>query len=484
MNATAPDPRLPVLAALFAVVLFPAAAPAFEDPFDTRSLAASSRLGAVARPLSAAPCAAPLPAAAITLTDVVDQALCANPQTREAWANARARAAQVGVARSAYLPSLDASVGWNSSNPDSAFNVADGWRSSARAAATLSYLLYDFGRRDAELESARELLFAANAAQESVVQQIFLQAVSAYYQVHAAAAALAAARASEQSSLEGLNAAQARYSVGAGTPADRLQAQTAYSQAVLDRIRAEGALRVARGALANAMGLDANRPLALAPAAAGLPDLEREQDIGTLIAEARARRPDLAASGARARAAEADIRAAEAAGKPSVTLGAGPTFSDPSGGSLSDSSTVGVTLSIPLFTGFRDTYRVAGARAQADAAAAARDRVDLQVSLDVWQAYQSLATESQAVRSSDDLLASALEAEQVALGRYRAGVGSILDVLNAQAALASARQQRVQAGLNWNVARVSLAQSIGALDYDLIAGTAGAVSPGTLPAPR
>jgi TolC family type I secretion outer membrane protein len=471
------------LSAAAVLALAPAVAPAFQDPFGTAALTAPSRLGETVTPPSASPCAAPLPAAAISLTDVVDRALCANPQTREAWANARVRAAEVGVARSAFLPSLDASVSWNSTNPDSAFTVADGWRSSTRAAATLSYLLYDFGRRDAELESARELLFAANATQESIVQQVFLQAVSAYYQVQAAEAALAAARASEQSSLEGLNAAQARYSVGAGTPADRLQAQTAHSQAVLDRIRAEGALRNASGTLANVMGLDANRPLALAPAAAGLPDLEREQDIGALIAQARGRRPDLAASSARARAAEADIRAAEAAGRPSVTLGAGPTFSDPSGGGLTDSSTVGVTLSIPLFTGFRDTYRIAGARAQAEATAAARDRVDLQVTLDVWQAYQSLTTESQAVKSSDDLLASALEAEQVALGRYRAGVGSILDVLNAQAALASARQQRVQASLNWNVARVSLAQSIGALDYDLIIA-AGAASPGTLPAPR
>lgn len=46
-------------------------------------------------------------AAPLSLPDVVDHALCNNPQTREAWANARYQAAQVGMAQSAYLPSVD-----------------------------------------------------------------------------------------------------------------------------------------------------------------------------------------------------------------------------------------------------------------------------------------------------------------------------------------------------------------------------------------
>ena len=59
------------------------------------------------------------------------------------------------------------------------------------------------------------------------------------------------------------NAAEVRYTVGTGTPADRLQAQTAWSQATLNRIKAEGTLRNAFGTLANVMGLDASQPLTL-----------------------------------------------------------------------------------------------------------------------------------------------------------------------------------------------------------------------------
>jgi outer membrane protein TolC len=55
-------------------------------------------------------------------------------------------------------------------------------------------------------------------------------------------------------------------------------------------------------------------------------------------------------------------------------------------------------------------------------------------------------------------------------------VGSILDVLNAQSALASARLQRVQAALNWNVSRATLAQSMGSLDYSLLQTLPGVAS--------
>jgi len=91
------------------------------------------------------------------------------------------------------------------------------------------------------------------------------------------------------------------------------------------------------------------------------------------------------------------------------------------------------------------------------------------------------------------LLDSAEQSARVALGRYKAGVGSILDVLNAQSALASARQQRIQSTFNWNTSRATLAQSMGSLDASLLqtlsdAGgqTAGAIvqKPGEIPSQK
>jgi outer membrane protein TolC len=72
-------------------------------------------------------------------------------------------------------------------------------------------------------------------------------------------------------------------------------------------------------------------------------------------------------------------------------------------------------------------------------------------------------TAAQRVRTAHDLLASAEQSEQVAAGRYKEGVGSILDVLTAQSALALARAQEVQARADWILSVASLAHDTGAL---------------------
>ncbi|HTN93559.1 MAG TPA: TolC family protein, partial [Gallionella sp.] len=121
-----------------------------------------------------------------------------------------------------------------------------------------------------------------------------------------------------------------------------------------------------------------------------------------------------------------------------------------------------------IFTGFATTYNVRAAEAQVDVKNAQLDQLRLQVALDVWTAYQNLTTATQSLRTTADLLDSAEQSARVALGRYKAGVGSILDVLNAQSALASARQQRIQSIFNWNISRAALAQSMGSLDVGLL----------------
>ena len=131
-------------------------------------------------------------------------------------------------------------------------------------------------------------------------------------------------------------------------------------------------------------------------------------------------------------------------------------------------NTIGLTLTIPFFSGFDTTYKVRSAQAKAESAGAQREALRQQVALDVWTAYQNLSTSTQAIRSTADLLASAEQSERVALGRYKAGVGTILDLLNAQSALASARLQRIQAMLDWNVSRAALAKAVGTLDSSLL----------------
>jgi outer membrane protein TolC len=91
------------------------------------------------------------------------------------------------------------------------------------------------------------------------------------------------------------------------------------------------------------------------------------------------------------------------------------------------------------------------------------DQVGLTVTLDVWNGYYNLDSANQQLTATAALIKTAEENEQVALGRYRAGVGSIVDVLTAQTGAANARVVRINAELGWKVARAQLALALGRL---------------------
>ncbi len=446
---------------LLLLLALPVAAAGLSDPFDTTSMAPLKPSPQLAARVGDAPCANTLPATALSAIDVVDLALCNNPQTREVWASARLQAALVGVAQSAWLPDLDARVA-------SGRNFLESRNfSQSSAALTLSWLVFDFGQRSANIENARQLLSAAAATQNATVQSLFLAAVQSYYTAQAARAAVLATSEAERAAKEGFAAADSRYQVGAGTPADRLLAQTAYSQATLNRIRAEGEARNSLGMLANAMGFAAQEKIVLDEIPRSMPAVAFQQDVDALINEARQRRPDLQSAEAQVKAAEAGVEVARAQGRPSVSLSTGPGWQDVDG-LKTNTGNIGLTLSVPIFSGFEATYRVRSAEAQVDLRAAQRDRLRNQVALDVWKAYQNLNTATESLKATADLVASAEQSERVALGRYKAGVGTVLDLLTAQTALANARLQRIQAGLDWHVYRATLAQTVGALDYSLL----------------
>lgn len=403
----------------------------------------------------------------LRLADAIDIALCNNPQTRLAWANAKAQAAAVGIARSAYLP--DVNVTGTVQRFELRNTPSAGGTTDLDINLGINYLLFDFGGRDANLELARQTLLSANWTQNAALQTVLLNAVQSYYQVYATQQAVQSTLAAEKASQASLEAARARLRVGSSTRADVLQAQTAYAQAQLINTQAEGDAAAAQGVLANSLGMDADTALRIAPP----PDVEvqkaAESAVDDLIQEAKRLRPELAAAQAQVRAAESNIKVQQAAGKPSLSafgrVGALQSFpgADPRSGA------VGLQLNIPLFTGYRNTYQVLQAREQLEAQIAVRDQLASDVTLDVWRAYQDLRTQRQALTTSTELVASAQENYAVALARYKAGVGTITDLLNAQSGLASADLQQIQARYRWNLSKATLAKAVGVLEPGLLA---------------
>jgi outer membrane protein len=401
----------------------------------------------------------------LSLADVVDLGLRNNPQTRESWANARASAAAYGSARGAYFPTIDGDVTGTRLKTVASQGRSAVTQSVLNPSVSLSYLLLDFGGRSGSIGTARNDLLAANFTHNATLQGVVLQIQTAYFQYIANRALLSAQRTTEREARTNLRAAEERRRVGVATIADVLQAQTAASQAELDAETSEGNLQTSRGALALSLGLPANLPYDIDSTAGQLPVSALTDSVDALIGQALAARPDLAAARAQFESSRSQISVARASRLPSLVLngtgGRTYTTSLPQGG---NNYTLSLGLRIPLFAGFSRIYDQREASALADAAQARADALGQQVVFQVFSSYHALQTSARRVSTSNDLVASAEQSSEVALARYRSGVGSVLDLLSAQTALADARAQQVLARLEWNTSLAQLAHDSGVLD--------------------
>lgn len=423
------------------------------------------------------------PEATYTLLEVVENALCHNPRTRAAWANVKAQAAQVGVAKAAYLPTLTGSVqavkDHSTSQGTNAvpFNVASD-RSYHNDTLTLNWVLYDFGLRSATVDNAEKLLTSAMASQDNVLQTVFANAVKDYYAALVAQKNIQATAEIEADAKHVLDAAVVRVRGGVAAISDQLQAKTAYSQAVYNRNKAEGDWLSALGTLAIDMGQRPDGSLVLIESDnADTPTSELVRSVGELLQAAQKTHPSLLAARAEMEAAEANVHMVRAQGRPSVSLvgrynannqsqssGVGQPYIGASG----RDRYIGVQVDIPFFEGFARTYKIRNAQAQVEGKEAGLADAELQVAVKVWTNYQGFKVSAENLRTSQDIVESAQAAFKAAESRYQKGVANILEVITTQTALANAQQQRIQALAGWQNARIQLAASVGSLDLSTL----------------
>lgn len=400
------------------------------------------------------------PGSSISLAEAIEVALTNNPATRAAWLDTLAAEAALGSRRSAYLPEVDLSAPLVRGRP-----IQGTLATTFTPSLSLTYLLFDFGGRAAQVEEARQTLIASAYSQNQTIQNVVLRTQQAYYSYLNAKALVAAQSATIRERDTATESADARHTAGVATIADVLQARTARSQAQLAYETFEGNLRSAEGVLSTAMGLPPTTRFTAGELPADLPLDTVSRTVEELIEQAEATRPDLAAARAGVLNARARIRDVRSQGLPTVGLSGTAGRNLVLGGTSPSMNTysAGVDLRFPLFTGFRSTYDVRQAEAIAQMTEENTRSLADEVSLQVWNSYYALQTAAQRVRTSRDLLTSAQQTVDVETSRYKAGVGSIIDLLTAEAALENARAQEVQSRADWLVAVAQLAHDTGSL---------------------
>ena len=405
----------------------------------------------------------------LSLAQIVDVALQINPNTQGAWDRARAAAAEWGAARGSYYPSVSADIGGTGGKLSQASSLGPFKGVYGDVGISLSYLLLDFGGREAAAESARQALIASNWNHNQSIQDLLRDVPQAYYRYLGNKARVRASEVSLKEALTSLRSTEQRKKAGVSTIADVLQARSKADQVRLDLVSNRGAVQVSRGQLATAIGWPANTPFDVAEAPGDIPLDRMEQNTKDLIELAVRDRPDLAAARAAVRQGEAELQKSESALWPKL-IATGNTGWTGVNGKVNgvdfegnDTNYYGgLALQIPIFEGFSLRNRVRQATASLEAARAALRAKEESVIADVWTAYYNVHTAAQQVETSETLLVSSKESYNVSLARYRAGAADIVELLNAQSQLAAARAQRVEARTSLFTSYAELVHAIGA----------------------
>ena len=262
----------------------------------------------------------------LTLLDAVAFALCNNNQTRQAWARIKYQAAAVGVATAAYLPRLDGSLQEMREQSSAAIeghpDLGSNYRSVVTTGgATLSWVLFDFGGREANLRNATSLLAAAQADRDASLQTVFATVVKDYCAAQAEQGVVVASAEIEHVARESFKVASARVDRGVSPISDVLQAQTALAEATLNLAKAQGDRQAALGVLASDLNLRPDATFRLPPVEEGVQaDTSFDESISELITRTEREHPTVLAASAQLRAAEAKVDQTRAEGAPSLSL--------------------------------------------------------------------------------------------------------------------------------------------------------------------
>ncbi|MDR7426207.1 MAG: TolC family protein [Armatimonadota bacterium] len=320
------------------------------------------------------------------------------------------------------------------------------------------YPVYSGGRLEAQIALARAGVKGAEAALERTKQEVALQTKRAYFQVLVAQAGLQVAQQNVAQAEETLRIAQARVRAGTSPRFDEIQAEVNLANARQGLLRARNGVAVATQGLAAilALPLDAalhpQETMEVVPVTASLADL---------VARGLRERPELAEHQAKVEAAEAALELARTGGRPVVGLSGGLSLDGLGTGAVALGWSIGLAATFPLFDGGITAAKIREAELRLEQLKVVGAQLRQSIELQVRQGVLNLGAAAEEVSTARAAIEQAREALRIAQVRFREGVGTNLEVISAQAALAQAEGARVQALFSYNTARAQLERAVG-----------------------
>ncbi|HEY6010342.1 MAG TPA: TolC family protein [Nitrospirota bacterium] len=312
------------------------------------------------------------------------------------------------------------------------------------------------GRTQAKLAKEASVQDLERTRQETV-----FNVIKAYYGLLLAQEYHKVALQSLETSAENVKLAEARYKAGAVLQSDLLRANVQYAEVKEMLTRSENSINLAVAGLNFAMGAQQQTEYQIE---GSLTKQETREDLNSVIAEAIARRPDLASLGLNRRNADMNIRQARTDFVPTLNLmGQMDWNSDRFAGDEGRSWAVMAVLQWNLFDGLVTTAKVREASANSGRMKALEDQMKSAVQLQVRQAYDNLSASLDRIAATSSSVQEAEEGLRIVQKRYEVGMTSFVDVLGAESALIRTKSNALQALYDNNVANAELKLTTGTL---------------------
>jgi outer membrane protein len=414
-------------------------------------------------------------ASPMTLEDCVSRALTANPEVLDAREAVSQAVGGVTEARSGYLPSLTLSGSYNFMEETQTVGFPDpvtGQTQEFKLDFTRDYAfhlfasqpLYTGGRVTSSYRIAQRSLEMAETELSRVKSEIALEVVEAFYGLLLAREAVDVAQEAVDTAEEFLRVVRARYQTGEASSFEVMRAEVEVSNLQPVLIGARNGVALSELGLKKAMGVRQDSDIQFV-GSFEVPefDLGLDEAIGKALSE----RPEVRMLEYQKQIAEASVRLAKSGRLPSLSMDVNfdvsmdeITFDSDE---IEDTYAGYLTLSFPLFDGFRTKSQISQARADLRRADIATRDLEDAVELEVRAAFLDIEAARELLRSQEKNVEMAEEGLEIANERYLQGYATNLEVLDSQLALNTARQNKLQAVHDFNLAIAKLKKAIGTL---------------------
>ncbi len=390
----------------------------------------------------------------LNLQRCIEIALKKHPDIIAATNNVNAYTNKVGQSRADYYPQINLYSGYSRISPAKS---ANGSYDNYSTGVNINQIIYDFGKTSAQVNIQNLNLNAARTDLESISDRIIFNVKQKYFALLQSKRNKEVAEETVKQYQQHLEQAKGFFEVGVKPKFDVTKAEVDLGTARLNLIIAENALKTAKANLDNAMGIYD------APEYIIEDNLQMEKYtiiFDDAISNAYRNRPELKSIISRREAAAKAIELAKKGFYPVLTGNASYNWSGDNF-PLDDGWNAGLTLSLPVFSGFLTKYQVEEAKANLNVQKANEESLRQSIFLEVQQAYLKFKEAEERIPVAELNVKQAQENFELADGRYSAGVGNPIEVTDASVALTNAKTAFIQALYDYKIAIASLEKAMG-----------------------